>query len=884
MKAFKLKAIIAAGLFGCVGSSIADQHLVDRLSELQVNYRLQDNRAADNGVKCGELGADFASCYTATITLTNGGQEITGHDWAIYFHSIRRILQVDNENFTITPVTGDLHKLEPTDKFNGFAANQSVNIPLVGEYWQLFETDLMPRWYATSGDAQPKVLANTDSEGLHQFVTPFSGDQWKRTAADNNILMTPATRFIKNAVTEPLAVTALRGQIVPTPREVNIHSADVDLSKGVALNLSVLPQPSAEAISQRFAALGIASDPSGYPVTTQIEPSAFSGELAKSGAYTLSIGQQGAKVIGYDRAGVFYGLQSILSLVAGDGSKTIAQLDAKDAPRFDYRGMMLDVGRNFHSKQAILRMLDQMSAYKLNKFHFHLSDDEGWRIEIPGLPELTEVGGKRCHDLTETTCLLPQLGSGPDSNNNGSGYFTRADYIDIVRYAQARQIEVIPEIDMPAHARAAIIAMEARYRKLSAAGQPQQASEYRLLDPADTSNTTSVQYYDRHSYLNPCLDASRRFADKVIGEMARMHQEAGQPLTTWHFGGDEAKNIYLGSGYSGEAEAGKGQVDLSHQDKPWAKSPVCQKMVSDGKVEDVEHLASHFAVEVSKLVNAHGIEKMQAWEDGLKHAKNAKAFATKRVGVNFWETLYWGGFDTVNDWANKGYEVTISNPDYVYLDFPAEVNPQERGYYWGTRYTDEAKIFSFAPDNLPQNAETSLDRDGNSFVAKSDKAWPGAYGISGQLWSETVRTDEDMEYRIYPRMLPLAERAWHRADWELDYKAGREFSAGKTQFVNSKALQDDWARFATLLGQRELPKMDLANIQYRLPLPGARVVDDTLQANIALPGVAIQYSVDGGKQWLSYNDQQRPSVAGEVWVRSASADGKRVSRAEKVDR
>ncbi|WP_426816777.1 beta-N-acetylhexosaminidase [Winslowiella sp. 2C04] len=884
MKAFKLKAIIAAGLFGCVGSSIADQHLVDRLSELQVNYRLQDNRAADNGVKCGELGADFASCYTATITLTNGGQEITGHDWAIYFHSIRRILQVDNENFTITPVTGDLHKLEPTDKFNGFAANQSVNIPLVGEYWQLFETDLMPRWYATSGDAQPKVLANTDSEDLHQFVTPFSGDQWKRTAADNNILMTPATRFIKNAVTEPLAVTALRGQIVPTPREVNIHSADVDLSKGVALNLSVLPQPSAEAVSQRFAALGIASDPSGYPVTTQIEPSAFSGELAKSGAYTLSIGQQGAKVIGYDRAGVFYGLQSILSLVAGDGSKTIAQLDAKDAPRFDYRGMMLDVGRNFHSKQAILRMLDQMSAYKLNKFHFHLSDDEGWRIEIPGLPELTEVGGKRCHDLTETTCLLPQLGSGPDSNNNGSGYFTRADYIDIVRYAQARQIEVIPEIDMPAHARAAIIAMEARYRKLSAAGQPQQASEYRLLDPADTSNTTSVQYYDRHSYLNPCLDASRRFADKVIGEMARMHQEAGQPLTTWHFGGDEAKNIYLGSGYSGEAEAGKGQVDLSHQDKPWAKSPVCQKMVSDGKVEDVEHLASHFAVEVSKLVNAHGIEKMQAWEDGLKHAKNAKAFATKRVGVNFWETLYWGGFDTVNDWANKGYEVTISNPDYVYLDFPAEVNPQERGYYWGTRYTDEAKIFSFAPDNLPQNAETSLDRDGNGFIAKSDKAWPGAYGISGQLWSETVRTDEDMEYRIYPRMLPLAERAWHRADWELDYKTGREFSAGKTQFVNSKALQDDWARFATLLGQRELPKMDLANIQYRLPLPGARVVDDTLQANIALPGVAIQYSVDGGKQWLSYNDQQRPSVAGEVWVRSASADGKRVSRAEKVDR
>ncbi len=96
---------------------------------------------------------------------------------------------------------------------------------------------------------------------------------------------------------------------------------------------------------------------------------------------------------------MFYGLQSILSLVPSDGSGKIATLDASDAPRFQYRGIFLDVARNFHKKDAVLRLLDQMAAYKLNKFHFHLSDDEGWRIEIPGLPELTEVGGQRCHDL-----------------------------------------------------------------------------------------------------------------------------------------------------------------------------------------------------------------------------------------------------------------------------------------------------------------------------------------------------------------------------------------------------------------------------------------------------------------------------------------------------
>jgi len=888
MKISTLKATVVAmaGIIGGMQSSLADQALVDKLSQLKVNYKIEDNRAGEHGKNCALLGADWAACNTATITLTNSGDEISGSDWAIYFHSIRRILQVDNDQFRITPITGDLHKLEPTDKFKGFPAKQSVTLPIVGEYWQLFETDLMPRWYATSGDAQPKVLANTDTENLHQFITPFKGDQWKRTDADNNILMTPLTRFAKNEAVLVMPASSLRGQIIPTPLEVKIHAQDVNLSHGVALHLDALNKTTADAISQRFALLGISEDAKGYPIKTAVDKQKFNAEMAKSGAYQLNITDKEATVIGFDQAGVFYGLQSILSLVPSDGTKTIAQLDAKDAPRFEYRGMFLDVGRNFHSKQAVLRLIDQMSAYKLNKFHFHLSDDEGWRIEIPGLPELTEVGSQRCHDLSESTCLLPQLGSGPSSNNDGSGYFTKADYIEIVKYAQAREVEVIPEIDVPAHARAAVISMEARYRKLHSAGKEQEANEFRLLDPTDDSNTTSVQFYDRHSYLNPCLDSSKRFVNKVIGEIAAMHKEAGQPLKTWHFGGDEAKNIYLGAGFQdshGNTEAGKGIIDLSKQDKPWAKSQVCQALVTSGKVEDVEHLASHFAIEVSKMVNDHGIEKMQAWQDGLKDAKDSKAFATKRVGVNFWDALYWGGFDSVNDWANKGYEVTISNPDYVYFDHPYEVNPQERGYYWGTRFSDEAKVFSFAPDNLPQNAETSVDRDGNAFEAKSDKPWPGAFGLSGQSWSETVRTDQQMEYMIYPRMLPLAERAWHRAEWELDYQAGRSFSGGKTHFVNTQALAADWMRFANLMGQRELPKMDKAEVGYRLPVPGARIVDKQLVANIALPGLAIEYSEDAGKQWQRYNDNARPQVKGDVWVRSVSADGKRFSREEQVE-
>ncbi|MBS9429450.1 beta-N-acetylhexosaminidase [Photorhabdus akhurstii] len=889
MKKFKLHTLAAltatVGLIGSVYASQTAQQVVDALSQLKVNYKVVDNQAGDHGVNCAVLGADWAKCNRVDITLTNGSQAIDSSDWAIYFHSIRQVLSVDNEQFKITRITGDLHRLEPTEKFTGIKVNEQVKLPLIGEYWQIYSTDFLPRWYATSGDAKPKVLVNTDTEDLSQFLSAFTGDQWKRTQTDNNILMTPENRYMKNLQVKKVGSEKLRGQIIPTPKEVQIFTEDVDLSGGVRLELGGLNDEAVILVRKRFTDQGIKLENSGYPVATQIVSSDFTGDWQVKGAYRLNITQNGAQIVAFDQSGVFYGLQSLLSLIPVDGDRKIATLAAKDAPRFEYRGVLLDVGRNFHSKQAVLRLLDQMASYKLNKFHIHLTDDEGWRLEIPGLPELTEVGSQRCHDLSETQCLLPQLGSGPDNNNMGSGYFSRQDYIDILKYAKARYIDVIPEIDMPAHARAAVVSMEARYKKLIAQGNVKGANEYRLLDPADTTRATSVQLYDRRSYLNPCMDSSKRFVEKVIGEIAAMHKAAGSPLETWHFGGDEAKNIRLGDGFqdkNGPIVPGKGIIDKSAEDKPWSKSQVCQKLIEQGVVKDIDHIASYFAIEVSKIVNANGIERMQAWQDGLKHAGSAKEFATKRVGVNFWDTLYDGGFDSVNDWANKGYEVVISNPDYIYLDMPYEVHPQERGYYWAARFNDEAKIFSFAPNNMPQNAETSVDRDGNAFRAKSDKPWPGAYGLSGQGWSETVRTDEQMEYMIYPRLLPLAERAWHRAGWELDYVPGQTYKRGETYKVDIDALNRDWARFANLIGQRELSKLDKAGIAYRLPVPGAKVKRGILRANVALPGLVIQYSTDGGRNWEVYNNHKRPRVRGDVLIRSVSPDGKRYSRIDNV--
>ncbi|WP_334053753.1 family 20 glycosylhydrolase, partial [Burkholderia cepacia] len=212
--------------------------------------------------------------------------------------------------------------------------------------------------------------------------------------------------------------------------------------------------------------------------------------------------------------GLYYGVQTLYSLAPAGGGPIPAML-VEDAPRFTHRGMHVDLARNFKQPATLRRLIDQMSAYKLNRLHLHLSDDEGWRIEIPGLPELTEIGSRRCHDPSETRCLLPQLGSGPD-NRSGGGYLTRDDYVALVRYAAARFVQIIPEIDMPAHARAAVVTMEARYRRLHAAGREQEANAYRLLDPQDTTNLTTVQFYDRRSDLNPCVPGALNFASKVI--------------------------------------------------------------------------------------------------------------------------------------------------------------------------------------------------------------------------------------------------------------------------------------------------------------------------------------------------------------------------------
>jgi len=654
-------------------------------------------------------------------------------------------------------------------------------------------------------------------------------------------------------------------KIFPTPSQTSLGNDTLSIEQGIKIEKLELAPRSADYLLGRLEQASINTQGQ-IPLLGVIDPDFFTAELKTSGAYRLNVSESGIAVVGFDDAGLFYGMNSLLSLIE---ENKLPLANVVDAPRFNYRGVMIDLARNFHSKEFILELLDEMGHAKLNKLALHMSDDEGWRLEIDGLEELTSIGAKRCFDLTETQCLLPQLGSSDNTNNFGSGFLSKQDFIDILIAADARHIEIIPEFDMPAHARAAVVSMEARYQRLAADGHMQEAEQYRLIDPQDQSNVTTVQYYDRRSFINPCLDSSIAFTQKVMHEVSNLYADAAVPLRTWHFGGDEAKNIKRGNGFTGNQAQGKGHLDLSQEEFPFAKSPACQKLVASGAVDSFSALPSYWAQQTSKLAHNIGYANFQAWEDGLKYLEVPQALATNHASVNFWETLSADGDENAYKWAAKGYDLIISVPDYLYFDFPQAIDPEERGLYWATRANTLKKVFAFAPENLPQNAANSFNRNGEAFVAASNVDQADFAGMSVQLWSELVRNDEQAEYMVYPRLYAAAERAWSKGSWELPYQVGASYTYGDRR-VDLSLIDSAYSQFVTQLGNNILPRIEGKGIEYRLPLAGAKLEGKLLKMNSEIPALTLEYSLDNGKTWQVYTAPVAVSDESGILVRTAS--------------
>ena len=746
----------------------------------------------------GDSIANDHGASRAAFTLTNRDTKaLAPTGWAIYYSALHGAGPgTVGGGFTVEDVIADLHRLVPAAGFAGLAPGASIRIPYLTDL--LLNASFLPRGPYIVFDAAKDV-----GVPLQDYVAvPF-----ERRA------VTPESQFALDSAIRVIPASELP-LVFPTPVEVTQGTG--------ALHLTALPPveaPEALRNEAAFAAeylrpyFGTTRKGGVLPLRLDVGPVA--GQASPE-AYTLVVDPvQGVRIVGASPAGVFYGLQSLRSLLPPAGPTpraglVVPAIRVVDAPRFGYRGFMLDVARNFHPKPVVLRTLDLLARYKLNVFHLHLTDDEGWRIELPSLPALTAVGARRGHTLDSGTHLPPAFGSGPDVDRPwGSGFYSRADYVEILRYAAARHIEVIPEIEMPGHARAAIKSMEAN-------------QQYRLNDPDDRSVYTSAQGY-HDNVMNPALESTYRFIERVVGELVAMHREAGVPLRHIHMGGDEVP-------------AGV-----------WEGSPVVQAYLKAHNLTSVDDLWFAFYGRVEQILKTQGLLP-SGWEEIAVRKTHRAGQPTNIPNPDFaargWRAYVWnnvpggGAEDLAYRLANGGYDVVLSPVSNLYFDLAWNQNPEETGLDWGG-YVDLRKPFQFIPFDYYRNVPV----DPSVFVGKdrlTDYGRAHVVGIQGNLWSETLGAEGRLEYMLLPKLFGLAERAWAPdPDW-----------AGERDPARADSLyREGWSRFVNVLGQRELPRLDreVPGVNYRIPTPGLKVEDGVVRCSVELPGLILRYTTDGSE-------------------------------------
>ncbi|WP_273430862.1 family 20 glycosylhydrolase [Chitinibacter tainanensis] len=783
--------------------------------------------------------------FLAALTLTNlSDQVLPASGWALYFNTCRKIKpETVTGNVLVTHINGDFWSLAPAAGFAPLQPGESRTFDYEGLFWVISETDAPLGFYIVYDPNTPQAQMQVIGD---PHIAPFATEgQRNRNDSDEVALASAGKTFADNAglsllpaeavskiTPTPLQYTAGAGQFVINASTYIVHGAE--LANEAALLQAAIKDVSGQTLQRAaFKPAGVAA------IELKIAPVAVKDTLAPGEAYQLQVSAEGIVLTGASAAGVCNAIQSLRQLLPvaaylnPQAELAVAACQVQDAPRFAYRGLHLDVGRNFTSKETVLRLLDCMALYKLNQFHFHLTDDEGWRLEIPSLPELTEIGSLRGYTADETDNLVPCFGSGGDvAGKAGSGHYSKADFIEILKYATARHIEVVPEIDVPGHARAAIKAMNVRYTRLMAEGREAEAKQYLLCDFNDASVYESVQLW-HDNVICIALESCYNFIETVLHDVKAMFEEAGAPFTTMHTGGDEVPN------------------------GAWEKSPICQAFMQEKGMTKIVELQNYFLARYRDLLKKYGLV-FGGWEEIALVKKEVNGEHThgpnpEFVNANFrpyvWNNVWgWGQEDFAYQLANAGYKTVLSNVTNLYFDLAYAKDPLEPGYYWGG-FIETRGAYEFVPLDIFTTATVNLfgkplDKDNiASKVRLTPEGIKNIIGIQGQLWAENIRDRSRLEYLAMPRIIALAERAWAK---DPAWTSIADVAARQAK------MDADWNEFANRLGQRELPRLDgfprgesFGGYGYRIPLPGVKVEAGQLYANVAAPGLAIRYTTDG---------------------------------------
>lgn len=415
---------------------------------------------------------------------------------------------------------------------------------------------------------------------------------------------------------------------------------------------------------------------------------AYADEIAGEEAYELNITPSQVKITARTPQGMFYGIQTIRQLLPGeielgkvlDAPIFLPVLHISDQPAFEWRGSMIDVSRHFFSIEYLKKHMDRMALYKLNKFHLHLTDDQGWRIEIKKYPALTSKGAWRTYNNHDTICMNLAKDN-PDFEIDAryilktedkdlyGGYYTQDQIKELIAYAASKQIEIIPEIDMPGHMLAAIHA-------------------YPYLTDAEKSGWGELF----STPLCPCDERVYEFAEGVLSEIIELF-----PSNYIHIGADE--------------------VDKT----TWKESELCKRFMEEHGIEDMNKLQSHFVHRVQAYIESKG-KQIIAWDEALEGGISSS--------VNI---MYWRGWvDAPHKAVGNGNAVIMSPTNPLYFDYPPDKSSLSSVYHMDVIYHNIPKD----KEHLIKGAQANLWAEQIPSEKRSEfLLFPRLTALSERLWT-----------------------------------------------------------------------------------------------------------------------------------------------------
>lgn len=512
-------------------------------------------------------------------------------------------------------------------------------------------------------------------------------------------------------IPQPVSIVQTKGSLV-LPHQLSIYTDNNAEVNRIANSLSLQ-------LASNFYKVKVV--PGKKPLAKAIHLYLVSDKSIPADGYRLKISATGVSLSANSPSGIFYGVQTLLQLfpkeiVNKDGHTSVKQwslplVSIEDHPRFGWRGLMLDVTRHFFTVAQVKDYIDQMVKYKFNMLHLHLTDDQGWRIEIKSLPKLTEVGAWRVERTgTFGTFPKPQPGEKPTYG----GFYTHEDIKELVKYAADRFVNILPEIDVPGHSLAAL----ASYPDLSCT-----PGEY-YVSPGDRFMVWPGG--GQHFYglidntLCPANEKVYEFLDKVFTEVAQLF-----PFQYIHMGGDETARNF------------------------WEKDEQIKALMKKENLKNLDEVQSYFVKRVEKIINSKG-KKMIGWDEILQGGLAPNAAVMSWRGMS-------GGIEA----AKSGHEVVMSPTDFVYIDYMQGDASIEPPVYSTLRLK---KTYSFEP--LPEGVNEKLIKGGQANLWTEQvynmrhaqyMTWPRALAVAEVLWSPK-------EKRNWNGFVPRVEKQFERMD------------------------------------------------------------------------------------------------------------------------